>query len=91
MKHSDYNPHLNAAILEAVDTQLRDNSPPITRLTLERLKKEGKSEMEAKRLIGAVLAVEIYHVLKSGKPFDLSRYTENLNRLPAMPWEQKGN
>ncbi len=91
MKQSDYNPHLNATILQAVDTQLRDDTPPITRTTLERLKNEGHSEAEAKRLIGAALAAEIYEIMKSAKPFDLVRYTRNLNRLPTMPWEQEGH
>lgn len=58
MKQSDYSSHLNATILEAVDTQLRDGTPPITRTTLERLKNEGHSEAEAKRLIGAALVAE---------------------------------
>ena len=87
MKQSDYNPHLKATILEAVETQLRDGTPPITRTTLERLQNDGHSEAEAKRLIGVALAAEIYEIMKSAKPFDLVRYTRNLDRLPIMPWE----
>ena len=37
------NPHLKAAILEVVDNQIRDNDPPETKKTFNRLMKEGNS------------------------------------------------
>jgi len=87
MKQSDQQEHLSTEILTAVDNQLRDNNPAATRDTLDRLKKEGRSDTDAKRLIGAVLAAEMYEVLKSRQPFSLDRYVRNLNRLPVLPWE----
>jgi hypothetical protein len=87
MKQSDQQEHLSTEILTAVDNQLRDNNPAVTRDTLDRLKKEGRSDADAKRLIGAVLAAEMYEVLKSRQPFSLDRYVRNLNRLPVLPWE----
>jgi len=51
-------------MFELVDNQLRADDPPETRLTLDRLVREGHSDGEAKRLIAVVVAVEIYETLK---------------------------
>ena len=48
MKKSESNPHLQAAIMEVVENQLRNNDPPQTRQTYERLIEAGHSEKEAK-------------------------------------------
>ena len=48
-----------AAALEVVETQLRDDDPPETRETFDRLVGEGHTEAEAKRLIAAVVLAEI--------------------------------
>jgi hypothetical protein len=37
MKRSERNPHLQAAILEVVENQLRNNDPPQTGQTFKRL------------------------------------------------------
>ncbi|MFV0543334.1 MAG: hypothetical protein ACK5L8_06585 [Marinicella pacifica] len=76
------------AILEAVENQLRDNNPPITQKTLVRLKSEGFSSEEAKRLISCALATEIAEVLHNKEPFNEARYQQMLNNLPAMPWDE---
>src|SRR4051794_28817784 len=81
------NPQLNAAIMEALDNQLRDNDPPETRQTLERLKASGIAEPEVRRLIACVLAAEIADVMKTHTPFNLERFVSRLNNLPAMPWD----
>ena len=81
------NPRLKSAILEVVDNQLRDNDPPETKQTYERLLNEGHSDSEAKRLIGCVVASEIFDVLKEGKPFNQERFVAALNRLPKIPEE----
>lgn len=47
----DFNPYLHAAILEVVEKQLANNTPPETRQTYERLMREGRSEDDAKSLI----------------------------------------
>lgn len=39
------------------------------------------------RLIGCVLAVEIFEITKYSCPFDESRYVDNLRRLPELPPE----
>ena len=76
---------LRRTILEAVDNQLREDDPPETRQTLERLMAEGHSREEAITLIGQALSVEIYEVMKSGLPYNQERYLMALGSLPNLP------
>jgi hypothetical protein len=87
MMSKDFNPYLHAAILEVVENQLANNTPPETRQTYERLMREGRSEDDAKSLIGSVVAVEIFEVLKRQEPFNHERFVHALNRLPELPEE----
>ena len=83
----DFNPHLRAAILEAVENQIANDNPPETRLTYARLLREGISEDDAKVLIGSVVAVEIFEVVNRREPFNQERFVKALNRLPELPEE----
>jgi hypothetical protein len=85
------NPHLQAAIIEVVENQLRNNDPPQTNQTFKRLIGAGHSEKEAKRLIACVVSAEIFDVLKKNQPFNLDRFVKGLNKLPTMPWEEDEN
>ena len=80
-------PRLKATILQVVETQLKDNDPPETKQTFNRLISEGFSEEEAKRLIGCVVSSEIFDVLKNNEPFDHARFVKALDKLPKLPWE----
>jgi hypothetical protein len=80
-----FNPYLQSAILEVVENQLESNDPPETRQTYERLLREGHSEDEAKKLIGAVVAAEMFWIMKQEKPFDQDRFVKALARLPEIP------
>ena len=73
---------------EVVENQLRSNEPPETQQTLKRLIDAGFTEEMAKRLIGAVVSAEIFDVLKNQEPFNRDRFVNNLNKLPAMPWDE---
>ena len=75
------NVHLQRAILEVVENQIRENKPPETKKTFERLLRGGYSEEDAKKLIGTAVVSEIFHVLKSGNPYDEKRYIEALKKL----------
>ena len=86
-KDDEVDPHLRATILEVVDNQLRDNDPPETRETFDRLVSEGISEDDAKVYIAQAVCVEIWDVLRSEKPFNLKRYLDNLRHLPEEPKE----
>ncbi len=81
-----YNPIVQAALYDVLDTQLRDGDPPETQATLERLRAGGVQEAEARRLIGCVIAGEIIAVMKSNKVFDRERFVGRLEALPEMPW-----
>jgi hypothetical protein len=83
------NPALQAAILQVVDNQLREDTPPETRLTLARLHAAGYSEQEAKRLIGVVVLHEIFDTLKHRTPYNEARYVAALRRLPQLPNDQE--
>lgn len=76
-----------AAILEVVENQLRDGTPPETKQTFERLVATGHSVPEAKRLIGVVVASEIFDMLKRGEPYDKVRFVAALRQLPKLPYE----
>lgn len=84
---NDFNPHLRAAILEVGENQISNDNPPETRQTYDRLMREGRSEDDAKSLIGSVVAIEIFEVLKRQEPFNHERFVKALNRLPELPEE----
>ena len=76
---------MREVFLEIIDKQIRDNDPPETKQTFDRLISEGISEKEAKDLIGCVVISEIFNVLKNKQDFDLARYIAALNNLPQQP------
>jgi hypothetical protein len=80
----NFNPHLQSAVLEVVENQLAGNNPPATRKTYERLIQEGHSEEDAKKLIGCVIAAEMFYVMKQEEPFNHARFVDALNRLPEV-------
>jgi len=76
---------LNKAVLEVVENQIRELNPPATKETLDRLIREGHDDDEARRLIGCVVASEIFDMLKNMEPYDEDRYVAALRRLPEVP------
>lgn len=83
------NERLKKAILEVINIQVRDNDPPETKKNLIRLQAEGFSEEEALRLIGYVVASEVFGVLQENRQYDKGKYIAALNRLPKLPWEKE--
>ncbi len=77
-------PRVNALILQVVENQLRDNTPPETKQTLDRLLGAGYGEEDAKHLIGSAIAAEMRYVVENSKPFDVGRYRELLANLPDL-------
>ena len=75
------NLHLQQAILEVVENQLRANDPPETRQTLDRLLASGYSREDAIKLIGQAVVAEIWEVMTQGKPYDAKRYIKALKKL----------
>ncbi len=87
MAKQPHNSELRRALLEVVENQLRDGTPPETRTTLQRLMGEGFTREQARELIARVVSAEIFDVLKSGQPYQEARYLRGLRGLPRMPWE----
>jgi hypothetical protein len=83
----EHNEILREQILEVVNNQLKNNDPPETKLTYDRLFKEGFSEFQIIQMIGQCVVVELFEVMKSKKPYDQARYVRNLNRLPKEPFD----
>lgn len=77
-------------ISENIDKQVQSNDPPQMRETFERLKQGGHSADEARRLISAAVAVEVFYIICDHKPFNSERYAWNLKQLPQMPWDARG-
>ncbi len=75
-------------ILKTVDAQLHAEELPEVKATYDRLRGMGFSDEEARRHIGAVVATEIYEMLKFNRLFDRKQYVARLERLPEMPWEE---
>ncbi|MCB0567581.1 MAG: DUF1841 family protein [Phaeodactylibacter sp.] len=81
------NDALKQQFQEILNNQLKNNDPPEVKQTLDRLKKEGYSDADARILIAQCVAAEIFNVLKSNKPYDNERYVRNLHKLPESPSE----
>ena len=79
------NPQLGAAILEIVDTQLRDRTPPETQETFDRLIGLGYTPEGARQLLAHVVVREIFTVMARGESYDAVRFVAALRRLPTLP------
>lgn len=84
MKHNE---ELRKQILEVINNQLRENNPPETKATYTRLQKLGYDDFVTRQMIGQCLVVEIFDILKSGKPYNKERYINNLKALPKEPFD----
>jgi hypothetical protein len=76
------NPALREAILAMVDQQMRDTTPPETQRTFERSVAIGYAPEDARRLIGNVVAQEIFAVMQRGEAYNEQRYIKALHGLP---------
>lgn len=77
-----------AALAEAVENQIRDNTPPATRATLERLVALGESRDNALRYLTCALVVEVFEMRRNEEAFNAARFVELLDALPALPYDE---
>jgi hypothetical protein len=77
-------PAVMAALKEVLEAQMAKHDPPDTRLTFERLLREGISEEEAWRWLSAVLLQEMALIMRHNRPFDRAGYIAALNQLPEL-------
>lgn len=76
---------LGKQMLEVVETQLRENDPPETRSTLDRLVKAGHSKLDAKKMIACVIVAQMFEIAQNSKPYDHDWYLAALDALPTLP------
>lgn len=79
---------LRDQIFSIIYDQLKSNKPKEVKITFNRLVKDGNTEIEAKKLIGKCVAVEIFDIMKHKKKFDVKRYVKNLKKLPESPFDK---
>ena len=78
---------LQEQIFEIIRNQIKDNDTPETKINYDRLKALGYNNFEINQLIGQCVALELFQVMKFKKPFNETRYINNLNNLPKEPKE----
>ena len=75
----DFN--LYRLIIKSVETQIRDNDPPATKSTFERLVANGHDEQESKEMIAAIIAEEIYLMMNDNRKITEEMFTARLEEL----------
>ena len=73
------------AIIETIENQIRDNDPPETRITLNRLMSLGEPRNNAMRYIASVFSMELFEIIQNNGQYNEERYLMNLKNLPEMP------
>jgi alkylhydroperoxidase/carboxymuconolactone decarboxylase family protein YurZ len=72
------NPFAHIAIHQVIANQIANRNPPQTAETLEALMQAGYTRHEAIHAIGAILAQEIFEILRDERPFDETGYIQAL-------------
>ena len=83
----ELNEKIREQIFEIIKNQLKDNDPPETKSTYDRLRKDGFDDYQTRQMIGQCIAVELFDIIKFGKPYDNNRYIKNLKKLPKEPFD----
>ena len=73
--------NLQKIIIQSVEVQIRDNDPPATRATYERLIANGHDEADAKDMIASVIAEEIYLRMKDNRTINEETFAARLAEL----------
>ena len=82
----EFNPRAQEAILKGVREQLESPESPYVRFHFDRLIDEGIPEEEVMKMLGAVLAVEMWEIHVQNRDFNEKEYIERLKSLPDMSW-----
>ncbi len=75
------NPLVHVTVHSTIENQIAAGDPPCVRHALRRLLRQGMDRHEAIHRIGAVLATEIWEILKDNRPFDRAGYSRAIRRL----------
>jgi len=88
MKRDKPEGHLaGEAMRDAVRDQIKAADPPEAKRTFERLRASGLSKDQAIEFMAAVLAGEIFDILKNKRSYDREHYEIALRALPKLPWD----
>jgi hypothetical protein len=74
-------------LFEVLETQMKEDNPPETRKTYQRLLDQGFSRDETMRLMAAVVITEMNDMVKENRTFDEASYVEALKALPRLPYD----
>ncbi|MBN2159222.1 MAG: hypothetical protein JW807_07490 [Spirochaetes bacterium] len=75
----DFN--LHKIVIQSVETQIRDNDPPVTKAAFDRLLENGHDEASAKEMIASVIAEEIYLMLSENRKMNVESFAARLEEL----------
>jgi hypothetical protein len=75
----DFN--LYKLIIKSVEIQIRDNDPPVTKATFERLMAAGHDDATAKEMIASAIAEEIYLMMQDNRKITEEKFGEKLAKL----------
>ena len=78
---SEVDPILRQAMLDIVENQLRNNDPPETSQTLQRLLAAGCSREQAIDKIASAVVDSIWEVMHQQKEFDRAKFKKALDLL----------
>ncbi len=80
------NPRAKAAILAAVEEQINSPESPYVREHYNRLLALDIDKDDVMKLLGSVLAAEMWEISVQGREFDEKQYIERLEKLPDTSW-----
>ena len=83
----EVNEILRTQIFEIIQNQLKDNDPPETKQTYDRLRSQGLDDFTTNQLLGQCVLLELFDIIKHNKSFNEERYKSNLLALPEKPQE----
>jgi hypothetical protein len=78
-----------AALFEAIENRMREDNPPETKATFQRLLAAGYSRKETMKLLACVLLVELNDMVRDKRLYEESSYVKKLRALPRLPWEEE--
>ena len=80
------NPEAQAAILAAVIEQFKSPDSPYVGENYKRLIIAGYEEGEVLKLLGSVLATEMWEISTQEREYDEKLYIDRLEKLPDTTW-----
>lgn len=83
------NPHAKAALLQAVQDQLKSAKSIEVQHEYQRLVALGIGDSDAREMIATILSFHMVSSLQRGKEFDYPAYLTELRRLPDVDYDKE--